>query len=301
VVKQYPLIQSRAAKVAFGLFLTVILFLSRDTLISSCLIGFAKSQILMFGFILLLGVLFLWENRKHLIEILKDRRIVLMAASAAVLLVPMAVKQDWQLMYFSVLLCVLFAVFLTYFTTSREIAKYYVIILTVLGIYSIFATYVLRKLVWTGMFTVPVFSNSNEWPFLNFGLAYAVDWEFWNRNFGIFREPGVYQFFIILALYLNNYTVQWKKNWQTWTVNMILFVTMLTTLAIGGYIEMFLFIIFLYFDKKWHKTKLGKRIGLITVAIGIVVVALLHLWKRNSLLSIGVGTVFYMVLVQVVF
>ena len=35
--------------------------------------------------------------------------------------------------------------------------------------------------------------------------------------------------------------------------------------------------------------------------IGIVVVALLHLWKRNSLLSIGAGTVFYMVLVQVVF
>ena len=35
--------------------------------------------------------------------------------------------------------------------------------------------------------------------------------------------------------------------------------------------------------------------------IGIAVVALLHLWKRNSLLSIGAGTVFYMVLVQVVF
>lgn len=35
--------------------------------------------------------------------------------------------------------------------------------------------------------------------------------------------------------------------------------------------------------------------------LGIAVVAGLHLWKRNSLLSIGVGTVFYMVLVQVVF
>ena len=35
--------------------------------------------------------------------------------------------------------------------------------------------------------------------------------------------------------------------------------------------------------------------------IGIVVVALLHLWKRNSLLSIGVGTVAYMLLVQFVF
>ncbi len=35
--------------------------------------------------------------------------------------------------------------------------------------------------------------------------------------------------------------------------------------------------------------------------LGIAVVALLHLWKRNTLLSIGVGTVFYMVLVQLVF
>ena len=36
-------------------------------------------------------------------------------------------------------------------------------------------------------------------------------------------------------------------------------------------------------------------------ALGILFVALLHLWKRNSLLSIGAGTVFYMVLVQVIF
>lgn len=35
------------------------------------------------------------------------------------------------------------------------------------------------------------------------------------------------------------------------------------------------------------------------LAIGLVV--LLHLWKKNTLLSIGLGTVFYMILVQVVF
>lgn len=35
--------------------------------------------------------------------------------------------------------------------------------------------------------------------------------------------------------------------------------------------------------------------------LGIGLVAALHLWKRNSLLSIGAGTVFYMVLVQLVF
>ena len=35
--------------------------------------------------------------------------------------------------------------------------------------------------------------------------------------------------------------------------------------------------------------------------LGCAAVAALHLWKRNSLLSIGVGTVFYMVLVQLIF
>ena len=35
--------------------------------------------------------------------------------------------------------------------------------------------------------------------------------------------------------------------------------------------------------------------------IGCALVALLHVWKRNTLLSIGVGTVAYMLLVQFVF
>jgi len=39
----------------------------------------------------------------------------------------------------------------------------------------------------------------------------------------------------------------------------------------------------------------------IAEALGCLAVALLHIWKRNTLLSIGGGTVFYMVLVQLVF
>jgi len=36
-------------------------------------------------------------------------------------------------------------------------------------------------------------------------------------------------------------------------------------------------------------------------AIAVLCVALLHLWKNNTLLSIGVGTAVYMILVQLVF
>lgn len=35
--------------------------------------------------------------------------------------------------------------------------------------------------------------------------------------------------------------------------------------------------------------------------ISILVVAALHVWKRNNLLSIGAGTVLYMLLIQTVF
>ncbi len=35
--------------------------------------------------------------------------------------------------------------------------------------------------------------------------------------------------------------------------------------------------------------------------ISVITVAGLHVWKRNNLLSIGVGTVLYMVLIQAVF
>ena len=34
--------------------------------------------------------------------------------------------------------------------------------------------------------------------------------------------------------------------------------------------------------------------------LGCAVVALLHIWKRNTLLSIGGGTAFYMLLIQII-
>lgn len=44
----------------------------------------------------------------------------------------------------------------------------------------------------------------------------------------------------------------------------------------------------------------GFPFGIPEIAAGITVVVL-HVWKRNNLLSIGAGTVLYMFLVQVIF
>ena len=268
-MKQYSLLENKIAKGFFFVYLSAMLFLSRDTLFSSCIVGFQKSQLLMFALIGVLGIWFLFRNRKNLKSILTDRRMIAFAVSAAVLLIPMLVKQDWQLMYFSILLCLLFAVFLTYFTESSHVAKYYVVILCLIGFYSVIATYGLRELAQAGRIAPRVFYNSNGWDFFDFGFTYVVTWEYWHRNFGIFREPGVYQFFVLLALYLNNYSVRWDKNWVMWACNVILVITMISTFAIGGFIELALFAVFLFLDKKYYRQKWGR------IAAAAVVLAVL--------------------------
>ena len=50
-----------------------------------------------------------------------------------------------------------------------------------------------------------------------------------------------------------------------------------------------------------------KNVSLLTAPFGLseliagVAIVLVHVWKRNTLLSIGGGTIFYMFLVQVIF
>ncbi len=282
-MKQYPLLENKIAKGLFALYLMLMLFLSRDTLFSSCIVGFERSQLYMIALIGALGICFLVKNRKDLKSVLLDRRMIAFAISAAVLLVPMVLKQDWQMMYFSILLCLLFAVFLTYFTTYREISKWYVLIMTFLGVYSIIASYWLRSLATAGQINPSSFFNSSGWKFYDFIFGYAVSYIYWIRNFGIFREPGVYQFFILLAVFLNNYAADWKKEWQMWTCNVLLALTMVTTFAVGGFAELGLFVLLLYFDKKYYRKTWGKIAGFVAVVgVGAFLAYFLYRLKRED-------------------
>ena len=238
------------------MFLTALLFLARDTLVTSSILGFNKSQFGMLGLVCFLGVAFLAYNRRSLKQLLLDKRMLVLAAFSVIILLPMLIKRDWQMMYFSVLLCLCIAVFLTYFISYRELAKYYVLILTVLGVYSILAMWVLRPLlIDTGVLSMPVFYNQMDVMFHNFFLSFVSDSYVKTRNFGIFREPGVYQYFIILALFLNNYTVKWNSGRVYWFCNFALAATMLTTLATGGVAELALLTVVVFFDKKLYKDK----------------------------------------------
>ena len=287
-MKHYPFPKNRWATAGFGLFLFAMLLLARDTLITSVKLGFYRSQFLMLALMALLGAVFLIYNRRNLRQILTDRRLLLMFAAALFYIAVMVLKRDWQIMYFSILLCLMFAFFLTFFTDSDQVAKHYVVILTALSVYSLLATYVLRKLGYMGVIPHPKsVTNDAGMVFFDYGLCFAVDHRYWHRNFGIFREPGVYQFFLLLGLYLNHYHVRWEREGVRWILTAALVVTMISTYSIGGFAELGLFALFVYFDKGYYRTRLGRWIGAgcIAAAVAVVIVVIVEAQKPEFVYS----------------
>ena len=264
-MKRYRLLEGKAGMTVLALFLLFQLLLARDSLVTTSILGFTRAQLLLAGGTALLGAAFLARNLGAWRKIVSDRRMGLAAAAAAILALPCLLKRDWQLMYFSILFCILLGVFMTYIASLEQVSRVYAALMAVLGAYSILATYFLRGIAQTG--AVPFFYNSTEVKFYNFGLAFVSESYVKNRNFGIFREPGVYQYFILLALYLNQEHAHWSKAWVRPLISGVLALTMLTTLATGGVLELGLFAVFLFFDKKRYRKKAAWVVVILLLAL----------------------------------
>ena len=258
-------------KAGIFLFLLLMQLLARSTMYTSTFIGFVPAQLSMYAVMGAGGLIFLFHNRRQLKDILTDRRMLAVAVLTAVVLVPMVVKVDFRPLYFSILLCMYFAVFLSYFLTLKEAAGYYVRIMFLLSAWSLIGLFVLKPLVNAGFLPGHPFDSPGGWHMYNFGLTFVVNKniEMVNalRAFGIFREPGLYQIFLCIAIQLNNYTVDWKKQWQMWAVNAVLMLALLTTFATGGVIAMALYIVFLFFDKGLYKDRRLRALALVLVIV----------------------------------
>ena len=279
-MKYYRFPETKLNKAVFVLFLLAMQMLSRTTMISAVFLGFHSAQYLAIGLIGVAGVAFLWVNRKNWKQVFTDRRMIAVIGIIGLMLLGMVVKQDFQMLYFSILLYILFAVFLTFFVTVQEAATCFVLLHTFLGAYTLVGMFVLKPLVQAGLLTGNEFMSPGGWFMYNFGLTYTT---YMNnaqdaalRAFGIFREPGLYQVFLFIAIQLNNYTVQWRKSWHMWAVDAVLFATLLMTFATGGVFALGLYTVFLFFDKKLYKNKwlCILAAAAVVAAVALVVVAL---------------------------
>lgn len=276
-MKYYRFPDNQLTKVCFPLLLLALQLVARSTMFTSTFLGFGLSQAIMIGLVLLIGLAFLAVNRRELKAVFTDRRMFAFGAAVLVVLGPLLIKQDWQLMYFSILLCWFFAIFLTYFTTVSELAFWYVAIMALLGIWAVTGQLLLKPLANADVIPAIRFDSPGGWHMLNFGLTFAVDknieMDDAMRVFGIFREPGLFQIVLFIAIHLNNYWVDWKKQWVMWAVNGVLFLTLLTTFATGGVLALGLYIVFLFFDKGLYRNRYLRILAVLAVAAGVGLLA----------------------------
>lgn len=277
----YRFPETRTWKLLFTAFLLLQLLTTRSGMFGPQL-NFLEKQALMLGSIVLAGLVFLWRNRTDWKNLFFDSRMAAAGLFTMVMLLPMLLKRDWQLMYFTIFLGLLLAVFLSYFVTLKETAKCYVLLLSGLCVYSLIATYLLRRLPDNGIWNVPQFLNAAGNAYYNFGLCNVSIHHVASRNLGVFREPGVYQFFILMGLYLTNYWVDWEKEAHMWVANSIFAATMLSTMATGGVIELGLFVIVLFFDKKMYRDKRLRMLAIVAIAAALLVVIVSFL-QQNAI------------------
>lgn len=256
--------------------LLVLLAVCRDSMLTGAFLGVRLSQVLLAGMAVGLGLALVIVRWREIPAMVTDRRMLLLLISAMALLLPMVVKRDWQLMYGSILLCILFAIELTYFATLQQVARGFVVVLSALALYSLLCAYVLRLPADGGLLRYPSFFNAAGNEFYHFGLATVPLSFVTHRNFGLFREPGVYQYFLILGLFLNNYELEWDKSWKLWSINGLLAVTMVSTFATGGLLELALFALVVFFDKGYYRSRRGRQAaaGVVMGCIALIAVSM---------------------------
>ena len=238
------------------IFIFVMIFFSRDTLITSITLNFHTTFIIQIVTVLFVTVLTVYTNRKNLCL---NKMSFLMGFSLCTLMaIPTMMKLDFQLYIVSILFYIGTAILFTCIFTIDHLLKSYSNIISCLALYSLIPCYALR-FVWFPEGAVDqslsIILNSSGTPFINCGLSYVVAIPTYIRNFGIFREPGVYQFFLLIALV---YEVLMRKSFRIVQI-FILSLTVITTFSAPGILGM-LIIYFIFAINMVVEHKITKKI-----------------------------------------
>ncbi len=136
--------------------------------------------------------------------------------------------------YFKIILIVLMGWMLSRLVSFGEAISSYILIMVLLSGYSLVMLYVMRPFVEASPHIIfPRFANSEGLPFINARFTYIVDVENYYRNFGIFREPGVYQVFLNFAIMFELF---FKKARANLLFLCLLYAGLISTFSPPGYI-----------------------------------------------------------------
>lgn len=269
------------------LFLTIIL--SRNTLISSNILGFYNSQILLILVYIPLIIIYIKQKKYKNISFVFKFLIILLMFS-------IILKRDFQLYNCTIILYLLLSYIYISLYDRKKVLKWFCLIVVFLSIYSLIGCYVVYPKI-INVYGYDAIKNSSlyfcnvaETPFLNLVFSFPVVIIDYVRNFGIFTEPGFFQFYLILTIVLLSKIKFFSKKINI-LFCVIIALTLISTFSAAGYICLFLFL-FLSFVYKFISTlKSGSRnqktkiFVYSFIVIVLIILLLLYLFNYSTVFN----------------
>ncbi len=256
------------------LYIFLMLLLCRDSLVSTTILGFPKSLFLTLIISIPNFIIFI---KKIKAEGLKSYRVYIFIILVLNIILTMIIKSDYQLYNFSLLVFIFIGFVVSYVYEYKEFIKAFINIMIFISMYSLITTYLFKPLIIHTGINFPTIINSVNNVFYNFIFSFALTAESYIRNFGFFREPGVYQVFIILALIFLTFVKNIKiKSRKKIIYTLIFTVTILSTFSTTGIILLALFFT-TYIVKLIRDGKMNRKVFIIITTITIICILILTL------------------------
>lgn len=256
------------------LYIFLMLLLCRDSLVSTTILGFPKSLFLTLIISIPNFIIFI---KKIKAEGLKSYRVYIFIILVLSIILTMIIKSDYQLYNFSLLVFIFIGFVVSYVYEYKEFIKVFINIMIFISMYSLITTYLFKPLIIHTGINFPTIINSVNNVFYNFIFSFALTAESYIRNFGFFREPGVYQVFIILALIFLTFVKNIKiKSRKKIIYTLIFTVTILSTFSTTGIILLALFFT-TYIVKLIRDGKMNRKVFIIITTITIICILILTL------------------------
>ncbi len=240
-MKKYQLIQNEKLSYYLMSFLIFIsMYLGRDTLVSTAWLNFFGCQLVIFLLVILYTIIFIINNKSNILSIIFDVRFLFLLMISLLFLFTMLLKRDFTLMYFSCIFAIYFSIFLSYILSVKQFFRIFINVVVILSVFSLVVGYLLRNIVFSNAESLMIVENSVGLQFINcFGTFLVVD-PGYLRNFGIFREPGVFQFFLIISLIFELFFIKRANVFKKTVIILILLIGSFTTFSTTGMIQIIL-------------------------------------------------------------
>lgn len=192
-------------------------------------------------------------------------------------LITMSLSSDYIQGYYKIIISIAIGIIISNIVKYDVFIENYISIIVFLAAYSLIVTYIIRIVTFSLPAEIfPRFSNSADLELIDARFSVVVDRFNYYRNFGIYREPGVYQVFLNLALSFELFSVKRKVSFINFA---ILSSTIISTFSTPGVIVLFLLII-IYVTQHHQKqiyVKLNRRkIIFIGVAFATLMIGLYY-------------------------